>query len=65
VGQVYAKGPVRERGLDGVLKIVNAVASGLAAIAKIDPGMGVLMHEQRHPDGCEIAVAFIAITVAP
>jgi hypothetical protein len=65
VGQVYAKGPVRERGFDGVLKIVNVIASGFAAIAIIDPGMSVLMHEQRHPNGGEIGVAFIAITVAP
>lgn len=65
MGQVDAEGPVRESGFDRVLKIVNVIASGFAAIAIIDPGMGVLMHEQRHPNGGEVGVAFITITVAP
>ena len=56
---------MRESSFDGVFKIVDVVASGFAAIAVIDPGMCVLMHEQRHANGCEIGVAFIAIAVAP
>ena len=56
---------MREGGFDRVLKIVNMIAPDFAAIAIIDPGMSVLVHEQRHPDGGEIGVAFIAITVAP
>ena len=56
---------MRESGFDGVFKVVNVIASGLAPIAIIDPGMRVLMHEQRHPNGSEIRVAFIAITISP
>ncbi len=56
---------MRESGFDGVFKIVNAIAPGFSAIAIIDPGMCVLMHEERHPNGCEISVAFIAITITP
>ncbi len=54
-----------ERGGDGVLEVVDTVASVFATIAIIDPGVRVLMHEQRHTDGREIAVAFVAITIAP
>jgi hypothetical protein len=65
VGQVYAEGPVRESGFDGVVKIVNVIATGFAPIAIVDPGVRVLMHEERHANSCEIRVAFITITITP
>src|ERR1043165_5155259 len=65
VPEIYAEGTMGQSCGDGVLEIVDAVASGFATIAKVDPRMRVLMHEQRYADGCEIAVTFVAITIAP
>jgi hypothetical protein len=65
VRQVHAKGAMRERRLNRVLKIVDAVASDLPAIAIVDPGVRILMHEQRHADRGEISVTFVTIPVPP
>ena len=54
-----------ERGGNGVLKVVDAIAAVLASIAIVDPGVRVLMHEQRNADRGEVSVAVIAITIAP
>ena len=45
VREVHAEGAMGERGGDGVLEIVDAIASRLAAIAIVDPRMRVLVHE--------------------
>lgn len=65
MGEVYAKAPMRVRGGNGVLKVVDAVTAIFAPVAVIDPGVRVLMHEQRHADRGVINVAFVTITIAP
>ena len=65
MGEVHAKGAMCERGGNGVLKVVDAVAAGFAPVAVVDPRVRVLMHEQRYADGGEVTVAFITITIAP
>src|SRR6185295_11568127 len=45
VREIYAEGTMREGGGDGVLEVVDAIASRLAPIAIVDPGVRVLVHE--------------------
>lgn len=56
---------MRERGGDGVLEVVDAIAFRLAAIAIVDPGVPILVHEQWHANSREITVTFVAIAIAP
>ena len=63
--EVHAEGAMRERGGNGVLEIVDAVTAVFAAVAVVDPRVGVLMHEERHADRGEVSVTFVAITIAP
>ena len=65
MGQVYAKLSMGQSGVYGILKIVDVVASGFAAIAIIDPGVCVLMHEQRDANSCEVGEAFVSVAVPP
>ena len=65
VREVHAKGAMRERGGDGVFKVINAVAAIFAPVAEVDPGVRVLMHEQRHADRGEVSVTFVTVTIAP
>ena len=56
---------MRQRGGDGVLKVVDVVAAIFATVAIVDPGVRVLMYEERHTDGREVAVAFVTVAIAP
>ena len=63
--EIHAERAMRKRGGDGVLKVVDAVAAILATVTKVDPRVGVLVHEERHADGREVGVSFVTITIAP
>lgn len=63
--EVHAEGAMRERGANGVLKVVDAVAAIFAPVAEVDPGVRVLVHEEWHADRGEVTVSFVTITIAP
>ena len=63
--EVQAERAMGERRGDGVFEVIDAVATVFPAVAIVDPRVCVLMHEQRHANGREITVAFVAITIAP
>lgn len=65
VREVHAECTMRQRGRDGILKVVDAVAAIFTTIAIVDPGVRVLVHKQRHADRREVAVAFVTIAIAP
>jgi hypothetical protein len=65
VSKVHAERAMSERRSDGVFEIVDVVAAIFAAVAIVDPGVRVLMHEERHADRGEVSLAFVTITIAP
>jgi len=52
----YAESTVRARSADRVKKEIRAPASLLTSLPIVDPGMRVLMHEQRHADSRDITI---------
>src|SRR5688572_19366786 len=64
-GKIDAELTVGQRRCDGILKIVDLVASDFAPITKVDPGMRILVHEKRYTNRCVKAVASIAIAISP